>query len=273
MHLMTGKADFSHTYTQQLPDAYFAALAPYGYTAPEGIIPYLDSLVTWCKSQGYSSPLAILEVGASYGITSMLLRTGRSFDELAWRFCDPQRAGQSTTENLASDRAFFDRFPVTHPVTGLDASSAALRYAKTVGLLSDTVPCNPNADAVPPLRFAGAVAVISSGTLGYITPDGLNAVLRAIDAPVIFGVLILSRTLGVDSFGEACTRNTSLTVRESSVSLRQRRFVHEQEQRAAMALVAERRPGSALLEEDGWVYASPLIFASAPGLAWLAQVR
>jgi len=273
MNQMAGKADFSDTYVQPLPDFYFAALNRHDYAAPDTLIPYLRQLLSWSQANGYGRSMTILDIGASYGVTAMALRTGLGFHDLARHFADHGRAARGVAELIDADRRFFASFPAGPAVTALDASRPALDYASAVGLAARVVACDPNVDRVPPLEFDGPVAIVSSGTLGYIAAGGLGAILRAVRAPAVAGILIVSRTLSANPFIAACGHGTSFTVRELPTPLRQRRFIDPAEQQAAIRLVAERRPGAALHEEDGWVYASPLLFASEEGAPWLMHAR
>lgn len=269
---MRGKKDFTAIYSADLPDDYFSTLSPYDYRAPDCAVPYIQRMNEWLQANRPDDELTIVDVGSSYGFLAMILRTRRSFSELAAGLIDRRPDGGLFEEYIEMDREHFACHPPPYSrMIGIDISESALSYGTSVGLLDRKIVVDLDREDIAPLISSGPAVLICTGTLGYIGPEGLRRLISAIHAPILLGVLILSRTLRVESYLGSCVAAPHLSAAALPHALRQRRFVDAYEREAAIGLVSEARPGIEILERDGWVYGSPLLFASAGGVNWLTR--
>jgi hypothetical protein len=260
---MRGKLNFEAIYTANLPDDYFRELGRLRYRAPDSGAPLLHRHITYLRRSIAARRVTVVDLGASFGFTAMSHRTGLTFAQLAQRFAGPSRALLPLPQCLALDREFFSSHAATVDFVGIDRVSSSLRYADTVGLHRRSYVLDVEVGGPPPLDFSDdAVVLFSTGTIGYVGPSGIGRVIAALQADEIVGILVVARTLDLEPIARAVSSTYYVTTPD--VPLRQRRFGTAEEQE--LAVDAARRVGWNTVgrEEDGWVFATPLLFGDGP---------
>lgn len=260
----TGKVSLNHIYTQPDPRTYFQVLRPLGYCVPQQAKPYFEKLIKEYRESRQVAAPRVLDIGCSYGINAALLKYDVSMDELYARYCD---AGEvSRDELLARDRDLARSRTPAHSlhVTGLDASSSALAYAREAGFLDAAVNADLEANDPTPEqrdRLSGADLVISTGCIGYVTERTLVRVVLAQGDRRPWMAHFVLRMFPFDPVEDALAALGYRTTRVDEVFV-QRRFADEREK----AHVLDRLSGIGLdtegLESDGHYYAQ--LYLSRP---------
>jgi SAM-dependent methyltransferase len=262
----TGKASFDHIYTQPDPREYYRTLRRYGYRIPQVAKPYFASFIRDVRAVGGIPVPTILDVGCSYGVNAALLKCDATMDELYERY-DALDADSHTRDALvARDRELVrarGRMGGARFV-GLDASGAALSYARSAGFLDDAVHADlEERDLTPAERrqLRGVDLVISTGCLGYVTD---RTIARVVEANGDRKPWMAHFVLRMFSFQPVAERLAGLgyeTVHPEGV-FKQRRFASEQEQSLTLDALSAAGVDARGLEQEGWLYAE--LYVSRP---------
>ncbi|MEU0132662.1 class I SAM-dependent methyltransferase [Streptomyces sp. NPDC006296] len=260
----SGKVTLDHIYTAPDPRTYFQVLRPLGYRVPQLAKPRFAELIEEYRETERVAVPHVLDIGCSYGINAALLKHDTTMDELYARY---DGGGPATRAALLErDRDLARSRPPAHPLhfTGLDASTAALAYAREAGFLDAAVHADLEADDPTPAQrelLAGTDLVISTGCIGYITGRTLTRVVRAQDGRLPWMAHFVLRMFPFDPVEEALAELGYRTVRADGV-FRQRRFASPQERRGVLDGMAAAGIDARGLEETGWLYAQ--LYLSRP---------
>jgi hypothetical protein len=264
-HQMRGKRDFTRDYSQTTPMQYFETFEALNYCAPDVAAPVVLRVAQRRRLLERQPEIAIADLGCSYGVNAMVWRTGKSFAELANHFARGERRTLSTCEQIEQDRMYFEQNAVRPwvNVVGQDVERAPLLYGTDTGLLSGSVLCNlercavtdGDADLLRPCAL-----IVATGVVGYISETTILAVAQTCSRRWI--LLFVARTLEVAPMIRALNRQGFATSCLSELPVRQRRFCDTDEQASAIAAVTRvHASGDDVCEEDGWVYAFPVVAA------------
>jgi hypothetical protein len=250
----TQKADFGRLYTEPDPRLYFQTLVPLGYQVPRHALPIARTAHRRCGG-------SVLDVCCSYGINGALLRHDVEFDSLATRYADPALRPLSTSELVASDRSYFARRrrPAAPAVLGLDTSAPAIEYATSVGTLSqgwaeDLESAPPSSRLIEGL--SSVRLILCTGGVGYIGPLTFSRLLQAVPAPRrLWLVVFVLRVFSYEPIMSVLAGYDLTTERVPDLSVRQRRFVDDEEQAAAEQDVRSLGLDPSGKESSGWYYA------------------
>lgn len=226
------KADFNSIYDQPDPRAYFRELYGLDYIIPELARPIFTTLVAKLeKIRGRR--LRILDIGCSYGINAAMLQYPVDLDRLAKRYANLSESQIGPAQLAMMDRSYFRSWPRRDiEIIGLDASQAAVDFARTTGVLQDGIVGDFEQNPLP--DHAGEVLngidlVISTGAIGYVSEKTISKVIAAIGEPRPWVASFVLRMFPYDPIAASLAHVGLATEHLSSTTFVQRRFHSEQE--------------------------------------------
>lgn len=257
----TDKANFDYIYDQLDPRAYYTKLLEYDYQIPAHAQRVFGELIQE-RRERTGHPPRVFDLACSYGINAVLLRCdGVSFSGLAKRYASPELQRMTPEEVVEHDREYFARrvVPGAPTVYGCDVASNAVRYAVRVGLLADGWDVNLETDD-PDAGLRKALAEIDiitvSSAIGYLTYRTIGTVLAGIprERRPWFAAFSL-RTAPIDPVAHALRDHGLELATLTGRTVRQRRFVDEQEQANAIESIRKRGYVVDGHETDGYWHA------------------
>jgi hypothetical protein len=261
----TGKVILSSIYNSPDPRAYWRTLSALDYRVPQEAKSYFRRCIAARRElMGASSFGAIVDLGCSYGINSMLLRFDFGLADLRYRYARPDIALLGRDSLIARDRrleACRDFLGVRF--VGVDVSRQAAAYATEAGLLDDAVVADLEQRSLrldEACRVADAALIISTGCFGYITEATLTRILQPCrERPWMVHTVL--RMFDFAPAEEALARCGYVSSRSTRL-LRQRRFDSRREQERILDRLCSMGIDPSGLESEGWLYAH--IFLSRP---------
>ncbi len=265
-HLTTDlhKADFGAIYDQDDPRSYFTTLAQFDYQIPQHGADILDRLLRTTEPSRGDTP-TVLDVCCSYGIVTTLMTTDLSMDDLTAHYAAARRESLSTDELTAGDRDLLRDHRRPDPVRtiGIDIAEHAVQYAVDVGALEHGVAENLETDEPSPHLvdlLSGVDLITTTGGVGYVTGSTFQRLLRHAPPTVTVASLCL-RTYDYAEVQDTLDAHGLVTERAEG-TVRQRRFVDDDERAWAIDAVRERGHDPSGLEDDGYYHAD--LFVSRP---------
>lgn len=253
------KHDFSATYDQPWPHAYYQAHLALDYMICDRARPVFERVIEDLRRQRPRRPLRIVDVGASYGLNAALLRSRLTLDDLyaAYTLQD----GPLATHRLEDHQTFFTHQQRREDLefVGLDPSRRALRYARDVGLIEAAVAANLE---IEPLSesdrdtLRGADLIISTGCVGYATARTFQQVYEATAASCPWVASFAMHPFGYRDIAAMLAGFGLVTTERSHLQQRQRRFSTAQERTSILALMAEQGMDDRLERATGYIYAA-----------------
>ncbi|MBB3774005.1 hypothetical protein FHS55_004655 [Angulomicrobium tetraedrale] len=257
--VLAAKHDFSATYDQPWPHAYYQAHLALDYMICDRARPVFERIIEDLRRQRLHRPLKIIDVGASYGLNAALLSCRLSLDDLyaAYTLQD----GPLATRNLEDHQAFF-----THQLrredlefVGLDPSRGALGYARDVGLIGAAVAENLETEPLSETdreALRDADLIISTGCVGYATVRTFQQVYEAAAASRPWVASFAMHPFGYEDIAAMLAGFGLVTTECSHLQQRQRRFSTAQERTSILALMAEQGMDDRLERATGYIYAA-----------------
>ncbi|WP_425105160.1 hypothetical protein [Ancylobacter sp.] len=253
------KHDFSPTYDQPWPRAYYLAHLALDYMICDRAKPVFETIITRLRHQRPHRPLKIVDIGASYGLNAALLRAPLTLDDLyaAYTLADGPLASQS----LEDHEAFFTRQKLREEleIVGLDPSRQALRYARDVGLIGAAVTANLETEELSPTdreALRDADLIISTGCVGYATMRTFKRVYEATAASRPWVASFVMHPFGYGDIAAMLAGFGLVTTECPHLRQRQRRFSTAQERASILALMAEQGMDDRLERTTGYIYAA-----------------
>ncbi|MDQ0302464.1 hypothetical protein J2S75_001492 [Ancylobacter polymorphus] len=257
--LGSAKHDFSPTYDQPWPHAYYQAHLALDYMICDRARPVFEGIIEDLRRQRPRRPLKIVDVGASYGLNAALLRSRLTLDDLYAAYI--LQDGPLSTHRLEDHRVFFTHQQRREDLefVGLDPSRRALRYARDVGLIEAAVAANLE---IEPLSVTdrdtlrGADLIISTGCVGYAT---VRTFQQVYEATADSRPWVASFAMHPFGYGEIATMLAGFglaTIAKPNLRQRQRRFSTAQERASILALMAEQGMDDRLERTTGYIYAA-----------------
>lgn len=253
------KHDFSATYDQSWPHAYYQAHLALDYMICDRARPVFERIIDDLRRQRPHHPLKIIDVGASYGLNAALLGCRLTLDDLyaAYTLQD----GPLAPRNLEDHQAFFthQRRREDLEFVGLDPSRRALHYAREVGLIGATVAANLETEHLSETdrdALRGADLIISTGCVGYATARTFQQVY---EATADSRPWVASFAMHPFSYGEIAAMLVGfglVTTESAHLRQRQRRFSTEHERSSILTLMAQRGMDDRLERATGYIYAA-----------------
>ncbi|WP_051162418.1 class I SAM-dependent methyltransferase [Nocardia brevicatena] len=258
----TGKASFDDIYDREDPRAYYSRMSELDYRIPELAKPHLRRQIREYRAATGTNP-TVLDIGCSYGVNAALLRLDVGIAELAADYADPSA---DRSELIARDRARLAARDVLPEVRfiGMDVSRPALDYARSAGLLHETVHADlESADPTDAQReiLAGVDLVVSTGCIGYVTEKTLIRIATANPDRRPWMAHFVLRMYGFEPIGAALAELGYHTERISG-DFAQRRFASDTERAQVLNTLSANGTDPAGLEDEGWLYAN--LYLSRP---------
>ena len=266
------KADFDGVYTAPTPHAYIASMAKNGYEIGEQARPYCLAAAELLKEHTEDAwPAQMLDIGCSYGMASAFVKYGCSFDEMVAFFST--RAPEDFHGACEAMRAWINVTPRPYDVrcVGLDSSKPAIRFAMRAGLLDGGIArdfensdITPNAEECSWLRSCNLL--ISTGAIGYVTDRTMAHVVRHAgkDHPSKFGplaVLTILRMFDATPIRDVFENDGFRFEKVPGIMLPQRRFTDENERKAVLKILHDKRVDTSAWEDRGKQFAELFIAA------------
>lgn len=257
--MRAAKHDFSPTYEQPWPHAYYKAHLALDYMICDRAKPVFDGIIARLLHQRPHRPLKIVDIGASYGLNAAMLRSPLTLDDLYAAYTLPN--GALASQRIEDHQTFFTRQKLRDDIeiVGLDPSRQALRYARDIGLIGAEVAANLETEQLSHAHYDvlhDADLIISTGCVGYATARTFQRVYEATAAsrpwvasfamhPFVYGDIAAM----LAGFGLA-------TIDIPHLRQRQRRFSAERERASILALMAKQGMDDRLERTTGYIYAA-----------------
>lgn len=257
--MRAAKHDFTPTYDQPWPHAYYSAHLALDYMICDRAKPVFEDIIARMRRQRPHRPLKIVDVGASYGLNAALLRSRLTLDELYAAYT--LKDGALASQRLEDHQAFFTRQQRREDldVVGLDPSRHALRYARNVGLIRAAATADLETEELSPTDrevLRDADLIISTGCVGYATARTFQRVYAATAASRPWVASFAMHPFGYGDIATVLAGFGLATIEKPDLRQRQRRFSTEQERSSILSLMAERGMDDRLERATGYIYAA-----------------
>jgi SAM-dependent methyltransferase len=252
------KACFDDIYMQKDPREYYRVLYGLDYIIPDlarGI--FRNAVAAMEELRG--RPIKVLDLGCSYGINAILLRTPLDLARLAQRNADLAAEGLTSDELAELDRRYLQAWP-HQPMTvvGLDASGPAIAYAKRVGAIDDGAALDLESgkltgSAREMLRDVDLI--ISTGCVGYVTERTFSKIVEAIEGPPPWVASFVLRMYSYTAIERVLARAGLATQKLDGATFVQRRFHSERECRDVLECLERKGISTQSKESEGLFHA------------------
>lgn len=168
------KYDFSASYDQPTPAAYYRSLRDLDYRLPELARPFIMRCLDAIRRERGRKVVRVIDLCSGYGVNAALWNHEIGMDELYDRYAVWPGRNDSEEQVIERDRRWFDMLrnrPIEAEVIGVDVAANALDYARDVGLLQHALTLNlEHDDPGPDARklLGGADMITVTGGLSYI---------------------------------------------------------------------------------------------------------
>jgi SAM-dependent methyltransferase len=232
---------------------------------PDVAMPVIRQIVA-ARMRRYGRRPLVLDVGCSYGINAALHRFPLTFTVLRRRYTRHEVAALSTAELLELDRNYYASWPDVGigQFVGLDASCAAVRYAREVGLIQYGIAADLESSALLPAdarALENVDVVLSTGSVGYVTAKTFQSVLDAARRPPWIVSFVL-RMFPYYSFSTMFAAHGLVTERLANTLFVQRRFRDVAEFQSGLDVLKQRGINTEGFESDGLLRAE--LYVSRP---------
>lgn len=274
------KASFESLYSQADPRSYFSVLGSLDYSIPDLAKPIFRQVAAAFRAV-HGRNATILDLGSSYGINAALFRYPISVDMIRRRYARREMMDLTSEEVRALDRAYFSSWPRVQPerIIAADASSSAIDYAQSVGIVDDAIAHDFEAGDPTPLvceKLADVDLIISTGAVGYVTEKTFDALLRT-TGRTPWVVSFVLRMFDYASIEARLEDEGLVTEKLRSAAFIQRRFHDENEAKQVISVLRGKGVDPAGLESEGFLAAElyvsrPKQQVAALPLDWLVRV-
>lgn len=226
------KACFDDIYIQDDPREYFRVLYGLDYIIPDLARGIFGNVAAALEDQR-GRPIKVLDLGCSYGINAILLRTPLDLARLAHRYSDLAANELSPEECAELDRRYFRAWPRQRmTIVGLDSSAPAISYAKQVGVIDEGLALDLESRPLTPAgreMLRDVDLIISTGCVGYVTERTFAQILEAIEGPMPWVASFVLRMYPYTAIAGELRRNGLVTEKFEGATFTQRRFHSELE--------------------------------------------
>jgi SAM-dependent methyltransferase len=266
------KACFDDIYNQEDPREYYRVLYGLDYIIPDlarGI--FRNAVAAMEELRG--RPIKVLDLGCSYGINAILLRTPLDLARLAQRNADLAAEGLTTDELAELDRRYLKAWP-RKPMTvvGLAVSEPAIAYAKRVGAIDDGAAVDLETGKLTGRAremLHDVDLIISTGCVGYVTERTFSKIIEAIEGPPPWVASFVLRMYAYTAIERVLARAGLVTQKLDGATFVQRRFHSERECRDVLECLEGNGISTESKESEGLFHAE---FYLSRGLADVSAV-
>ena len=230
----TGKIDVDNLYTGVTPADYVRFLYEHDYRLPQHATPIMKATLAQIRNARGKDNLRILDLGCSYGIMSAFLRHALGLGDLYAHFHSGYDITRPLEQIVRADIGFYqaNRSDDGLTIIGIDPSEAAIAYAKSTGLIDNSIALSLEGEAPVPeaacAKMSGLDLIFSTGVIGYA---GVRTITRLLELNAQSRPWVLNFVLrGVDYYpiAQYLTGQGYVTARDRNV-YRQRRFASAEE--------------------------------------------
>lgn len=256
--MRAAKHDFSLTYDQPWPHAYFEAHLALDYMICDRARPVFEEVIARLRRRRGRSPLRIVDIGASYGLNAALLRSALSLDDLYAAYTLPD--GPLASQRMEEHQTFFihQKLREDIEIIGLDPSRHALHYAREVGLIATGVAADLEAEDLSDAdrdTISDADLIISTGCVGYASARTFRRVYEATAASKPWVASFAMHPFAYDEIAAMLAEFGLVTIEFPDRRQRQRRLSTERERASILANMRELGMDDRLERTTGYVYA------------------
>jgi SAM-dependent methyltransferase len=261
------KVNFGELYSKNDPREYFKYLGRLDYIIPHLAQPVFEQIVR-ARAAQQLEPVAVLDLGCSYGINGALMKYAVDYEALRLRYTAPVFQSLSSDALLELDRHFYCSWPKHDHlrVIGLDVSANAVRYAQAcgavdVGLAMDLETRDPLPDEEQALEDVDLI--VSTGCVGYVssrTFERLGQLARRRRPAWVVSFVI--RMFPFDDIAATLAAQGLVTEKFEGTTFVQRRFADIDEMEAAVRAVEGRNIDTRGHEAEGLYHAE--LYVSRP---------
>ena len=124
-----GKVVLDHIYNQETPLHFYNALSEFDYNIPEQALPIFEKLISFLKTTRNKDKIKLIDLGSSYGVNGILLKSSISLDELFNHYKNPKLRTFTADDLLKYDKNWYETENKSITIVGADISDKALDYA------------------------------------------------------------------------------------------------------------------------------------------------
>ena len=239
------KHDFSASYDQPTPAAYYRSLQDLDYRLPELARPIIERYLDAIRQERKRDVVRVIDLCSGYGVNAALWNHRIEMEALYRRYAAWPDAGDPAQEVIEDDRRLFAacrRQPLEAEVIGIDVAANALAYAREAGLLAHALPINleredPSWEERSLLSQADLVTV--TGGLSYIGHKSFERLLACFPRERLPWIVWFPlRHLDVDPVVAALDRFGLQSTTQGT--LPQRRFMDSDERQAVVRQLRQR---------------------------------
>jgi len=274
------KTSFDAAYTALTPHQYLHNMTAVDYRMADYMHPFLTAVVDASVPLPPQSPVRVLDLGCSYGVSGALLKTDCSYQELAQFF------QHETSSEYSSCVAESKRWLESHvarenvEVIGFDSSAEAIRFATASRMIDEGITRNLEENESELTKDERILirqcdVLLSTGVIGYVTEKTVNLILDELghDARGLLGAVAIISVLELfdpepiaQSFAEHGYRFGQLPIR-----IPQRRFSDEEERKGLLETLRDRGKPTAIQESEDQMFASLYVAAHPQSFEVLAK--
>jgi len=251
---ISAKEDWSDVYVQPTPAAYFKIISEKEYGVPDYALQYLRPLLKKLQTE-LQRPVNIIDIGASYGIMSTLLRHDLTLEQLIDFFLKNEQ-----TPTGAEIEKFYMTQEICHTDYQFylsDNSQQAMDFSERVQVCEKAYCFDMRHEALPvalkPI-IEKTDLFIATGSLGYIGEYFFEQIFSIISnkhLSPLFGFVVYRAFYSSEI--EKVFENYNYTLIKTNVPFKKgRRFANSSEQKKAIESLHQRNIDTVGFEDEGY---------------------
>jgi hypothetical protein len=256
---ISAKEDWSAVYVQPTPASYLQTVSTREYGVPDYALQYLRPLLKKLHTE-FQRPLNIIDIGASYGIISTLLRYDLTMTQLIDFFVENEQPQQRTWAEIEK---FYFAQDIRHPEYKFylaDNSQPAMAFSERVQVCEQAYCFEMRHEALPK-ELKPIIEItdlfIATGSLGYIGEYFFHQIFPIISnqhlSPLFAFVVYRAFYSAYSAKIEKMFNDYNYTLIKSKVPFKKgRKFANLSEQEAAIKSLHQRNIDTVGFEDDGY---------------------
>ena len=279
---ISSKADWSEVYVQPTPASYLQTVSNYEYGVPDYALQYIRPLLKMLHSE-FHRPINIIDIGASYGILSTLLRHDLMMTQLIDFFVANGKIKTRTWEEIERFYLYQNIRHTKYQFYLLDKSLQAMDFSQRVQICEQTFCFDMKHDALPiglkPI-IEKTDFFIATGSLGYIGSyffEQIFPIITSRHLSPVFAFVVYRALYPSFSFElEKVFQNYNYNLIKSKIPFKKgRRFSNSLEQENAIESLHNMNIDTVGFENDGYYacefYLGVPVVEKEKFYAWLSK--